>query len=473
MGVESNALVDAKRFGGCGRYSTMDLVRNLLIVARLVVAALFVVLAPVCIASCGSPAQEVADADAVAESPETTEVESEFVPAAGADSVDEERIEVADGESASTTTTTVTTTTSATSTTTTVAASSGDPELDVLIDELMVFLEAERGLVFLERPRVELLDGDEFSQAWLDLITEDVAENGESYSNFTDIYQTMGIISDDVSLAEIWQMFGEAGVLGYYDADAELITLRSGEINALTRTTLVHELVHALEDQHFDLGREEYDDRDDEISWAFTSIVEGSARVIENRYRDTFTDEEIQEENEARFALPRSVSFNEFTPSFLELQFGVYRYGETFADALWAQGQSAVDAALTLPPVTSELIFEPASFLSGAAADSSLRAPPADGAIFEQGAWGQAAWVGLLSDVMPVNDASAATNGWGGDYFVAWRNGAETCVRVDVSADSEAELASYADAISRWAQLQAGRTVESPSDGVVRLTACE
>ncbi len=380
-------------------------------------------------------------------------------------------------ESITTTEAPETSTSSTSSTTTTteaVAQTSGDPELDALIDELAAYVEAERGLEFLSRPQVQLLDDDEFGDAWIALINEDAAENATSYADFTDIYQTMGIISDDRALDDIWRRFGEAGVLGYYETSLGAIVLRNGEINTLARTTLVHELVHALEDQHFGLSRDEYDDRTDEIGWTFSSLIEGSARVIENRYRSTLTEAELQEEVAAIQALPRSVSLTEFNSSFLELQFGRYNYGEDFADVLWAEGgQAAIDAALTSPPTSSELILNPFSFTSGARAEAPLAAPPAEGEIFEQGVWGEAAWIALFADSVDLSTSVDLADGWGGDWYVAWRDGAQTCVRIDVSADDADEFVEYERAIAQWARLELGRELETVNSETLRLTVCE
>lgn len=354
----------------------------------------------------------------------------------------------------------------------TTTVSTGNSELDLVIDELSAYVEEERGLTFTNRPQVELLDDDEFGEAWLDLVSQDAMEQATSYQDFTDIYRAMGIISNDATLEEIWIRFGEAGVLGYYETDSEAIVLRNGEIDALTRTTLVHELVHALEDQNFDLDREAYDDRNDEINWAFSALAEGSARVIENRYRASLSDDELAEERDAIAALPRSVSFSEFNQSFLELQFGRYNYGEVFADALWAEGQPALDEAFEEPPTASELILDPSSFIEGVAPDAPVDPPPADGNVFEEGVWGEAAWIALLSDTFATSTALDLADGWGGDWFVAWRNGDDTCVRVDVAADSADELSEYESALLQWADAGSGRELTSPEPDLLRLTSC-
>ena len=352
------------------------------------------------------------------------------------------------------------------------AASLGETSLDALVDELSVFVEQERGLQFVERPVVRALDSGDFNDAFRALIARDAAANTESFTNFTDIYQAVGIIDDGSDLTEIWTRFGDAGVLGYYDTATGEIVLRGGELTTFTETVLVHELVHALEDQVFGLNEDErFADRTDEIDWTFSALIEGSARVIEARYRATFTQAELDEENAARNSIPRSVSLNEFTPSFLELQFGRYTYGEDFAETLWGLGQSELDAAYEDPPATSESVVNPAAFVAGDDDVLDMALPPADGEIFEQGIWGQAGFAALLTDVFDRPEALEITQGWGNDRFVAWRDGEVSCVRIHVSADSADALDNYADALDDWSQL-GDRQIFFPTADLIRITSC-
>lgn len=344
-------------------------------------------------------------------------------------------------------------------------------EFDMLLNELIAFVEDERGYEFTSRPSVELLDSAEFGVAWSALIAEDYASNTSDYNNYTDIYRAMGIIEGDRSLEEIWQRFGDAGVIGYYDHDSASIKLRSGDINAFTETVLVHELVHALEDQIFDIDRPEYGDAQNELEWTFSALIEGSARRIETNYRATFSSAKLEEEADARAALPRAVSLTEFNSSFLELQFGRYRYGETFATTLWDNGKGTLDEAFAKPPATSEAILDPNGFLS-ASPTPTIKKPPAEGEVFEAGVWGQAGWASILSDLTDRTEALAIADGWNGDAFVAWRQDGQTCVRSHIAGDTPDELDDYAAALEEWARLGDSREVFYPTADLIRVTAC-
>ncbi len=109
-------------------------------------------------------------------------------------------------------------------------------DLSRLLDELIVFVEQERGHEFTTRPVVTLLSGTAFTAEWDALIATDALESADEYANNTDIYRAMGIIDDSATLEEIWKRFGDAGVLGYYDPDGGDIVLRAGDITAFTET---------------------------------------------------------------------------------------------------------------------------------------------------------------------------------------------------------------------------------------------
>ncbi len=347
-----------------------------------------------------------------------------------------------------------------------------DP-LDRMVAELVAFVEAERGLTFDQTPDVQVLDSAPFLDAWTQVIENDVASNAEEYAEYTDIYRALGILGSSDTLEEIWLRFGDAGVIGFYDTDTKQIVLRSGELSTFTELVLVHELVHALEDQEFGLDRDaEHRSRDDEISWAFSALVEGSARTIEDRYRATLSQAELDEAAAASAAIPRGVSLAEFSTAFLELQFGRYRYGQSFAESLWTTGgQAAVDAALIDPPAISEAIIDPAVYAAGQVAPLNLPAPPADGEVFESGVWGEAGFAALLADTLGVDAALTAVDGWGVDRFVAWRQGTQVCVRMHVAADTPEALDGYATALEEWA-LGGTREIFYPTADLVRLTGC-
>lgn len=344
-------------------------------------------------------------------------------------------------------------------------------DLDRALEDLIPFVERERGHQFVNTPVVTQLQGDDFVDAFAAVVERNADRYAQDYTNFTGIYHAMGIIGPDDNLEDIWSSFGDAGVLGFYDREQQQVFLRGSGVDEFTKIVLVHELVHALDDQIFGIERPEYDDRDDEIAWAFSSVLEGNARVIENRYRDTLSASERAAAAEQQRSLPRGTSLRLFTESFLELQSAKYVYGEQLMSELWSDGVDAVDAVMVSPPSASEQVLNPELVVGGDEADGPLRAPPADGRIFEQGVWGQIGLESILRDELDAETARAAADGWGGDWYVAWTSGSQTCVRLDVQADSADDLDELADALQSWS-VRGDREVYYPTADLVRVTAC-
>jgi len=71
-----------------------------------------------------------------------------------------------------------------------------------------------------------------------------------------------------------------AGVVGFYDPETKQLVVRGTDTTPFTRRVLAHELTHALDDQHFDLNRQQLDKADDETGFGFSALVEGNARRV-------------------------------------------------------------------------------------------------------------------------------------------------------------------------------------------------
>src|SRR5690606_28973112 len=93
----------------------------------------------------------------------------------------------------------------------------------------------------------------------------------------------------DEDIYEIYNSFVSEQVLGTYDPETKqliVISTNTEEWNATDKTTFVHETVHALQDQHFDimsLYGEETLVTDDSF-YAVRSLIEGDASVAELIY---------------------------------------------------------------------------------------------------------------------------------------------------------------------------------------------
>lgn len=346
---------------------------------------------------------------------------------------------------------------------------SGDPAFDEALEELARFVEVERGLQFTKPVRVQLLDDVPFEQRIIDdFDTEDRGET-EVYGR---ILQALGLVPPGTDVVgALRQVIGE-GVLGFYDPETDELVVRGARLSPYVRQTIVHELVHAIDDQHFDLDRPPYDDTDDEVSFGFSVLAEGNASHVEDAWTAGLSSEERQalRREEAQFG----ADIYQGIPQIVLVSVGApYELGPSFVDAILdAGGQRELDGAFGVPPTTSEQVLHPERYLDGEAT-LPVATPPADGVVIDDGMFGEFSLVLLLSGVIGSRPANESADGWGGDQYVAWDTGTgATCVRADFAMDTDADRRELVEGLRQWAGSQPGASVDELPGGLTRLTSC-
>ncbi len=238
-------------------------------------------------------------------------------------------------------------------------------ELERALPALMRFVQETRGLPFTTPVEVTLLPDKAFRARLADQEGEDAAQAEEELKTTQRVLEGLGLLEKGIDLkAAVDSLYGDA-VAGFYDTEKHDLVVRGEQLTVSVRTTLVHELTHALQDQHFDIDRKDFDDRDDEASTGLTGLVEGDAVRVERLYLASLTRaEQKQGEREEGAAgagidpaLPRVL---------LQLVAFPYIYGPDFATAVVeGGGQSRLDEAFGEPPTTSEQLLHPEVFLEG------------------------------------------------------------------------------------------------------------
>lgn len=344
-----------------------------------------------------------------------------------------------------------------------------EEEFRALVAELERHVAEARGLEFLRPVTVELQDDAAFEARLLENFEEDV-ERIEEAEVF---YRAMGLLDPETKLVDELRAIYSAGVLGFYDPETDELVVRGRTPTPYVQQTIVHELVHALDDQHFELHREQYDDRKDEIESGFTAVVEGNARRIETEWLNAQPQEFRETAREQEQAFAAGIDVDAF-PEILLFEIGApYELGQVFVHHLVSQGgERAVDAALDDPPTTSEQFLFPPVY-ERREPRVEVPVPPADGEVVQDGVVGALFLFGLLTtgeSTVNQSDAVRAVQGWGGDWAVTWRDGDEACARVDLVGDTQSDTDEIGTALTAWAEDHPA-TVSSV-DGRVRVDTC-
>jgi hypothetical protein len=288
------------------------------------------------------------------------------------------------------------------------------------------------------------------------------------------------VVSGPLDLAEVLNQTTDAGTLAFYSPEDERIRIRGTEITVGLQVTLVHELTHALQDQHFDLAELlEGDDTDSSASVARRGLGEGDALRIEDTYiAEALTEEEqAAYETEYRGDLEQSEQATAGIPPFIQASFATpYALGGPFVQMLFNDGgNDAIDDAFEDPPSTEEHLFDPASFAAGEGAeDVELDLDEDEVDIVDEGPFGSPGWFLVLGERLDPGVAFEAALGWAGDEYAVFERDDATCIRAVFRGDEEADEEQMGAALDQWAAAMPGGLARRIDvEGRPGLDACD
>lgn len=340
-------------------------------------------------------------------------------------------------------------------------------EFDAAIDEIIEFIETTRDESFSSEPQVHLVDDEEF----IERLLSDFEEDREEIEQTGRLLVALGLVEEGVDFVQSVKDLLGVGVVGFYDPETEELVVRGTELTPFVKLVLVHELTHALDDQLYDLDRQELEDADDESAFGFSVLVEGNAMRVEEQYRETLSSSEQFEATEEELSTAGDVDVSEIPPILNEMLSFPYLAGPELVGAIVDDGgEAAIEAAFAEPPTTSEQLMHVDAFLDGEDA-VAVEAPPADGEVLDEGAFGELMLVELLDSELERVEAEQAGEGWGGDWYVAWEDRDSFCVRADFVMDTTEDRSELFSALQKWAENQQGAEI-TEADEALRLTAC-
>jgi hypothetical protein len=239
---------------------------------------------------------------------------------------------------------------------------------------------------------------------------------------------------------------------------------------------VAHELTHVLQDQHFDLER--LGDPDFEEHVGLRAMAEGDAGRIEDAYvADVLTDEErTAYEEESLASIEDSEEALEGVPPVLSILFSApYTLGEGFLAYREAvDGGGFWDEVLEDPPSPEEML-DPAVRGTERAEEVPVVVDAPDGAdILDEDTFDPLTWFVLLASRGDPVEALRTVGGWGGDAYVAYRDGDDVCAAMAVTGDDPAATEALHSALVAWADADPAGTAEVDLvDDVVEVRSCD
>lgn len=306
------------------------------------------------------------------------------------------------------------------------------------IESLLSVAEHVRGLRFTHAVRVRVQDSVTISESLSrEMEEEDLLES-------RDLYVALGLLAPDVDVRTLLlRVLGEQ-VVGYYDTKHKYLVVRDDVLAGLVRArqrsgamvdeggmVLVHELVHALQDQTLGLGASYEAERSIDEGNAFHALVEGDATLAMIGYLAERAggdlDQLTNRPDVLRAALdsgPAAAGSTELlsAPPIVRVPLlSAYFDGLLFCASLHARGRwSGVNRAYRSLPASSEQVLHPERFARNEPPESvTVPALPelTDAGVqtVREDTIGELELGVYFGLGLPEADAKRAADGWAGD----------------------------------------------------------
>ncbi|MDQ3898318.1 MAG: hypothetical protein M3326_13920, partial [Actinomycetota bacterium] len=240
-----------------------------------------------------------------------------------------------------------------------------------VIEEIKAQVAAIRGLPWKGSLPIRVLTQEELAQRVRALNAKEIAEHREEMAADESVLKLLKLIPKDLDYAKAVDDLLAGLVLGFYDDEAKELFVGGGGSatpDAATRSTLAHELTHALTDQHFDFASKTKvldDQHRTEEAFAFTALIEGDANLVESLWQERHLSD--RERLEAALGGSADGGALAKAPQYLldSLRFP-YEEGLAFVRSRYrAGGFAEVDNAYRRPPTSTEQILHPETYTTG------------------------------------------------------------------------------------------------------------
>lgn len=364
------------------------------------------------------------------------------------------------------------------------------PEMQKELDALVQAAVQRRGLKLKNAVAMGQLDEPKLKAKVLEMFGDELP--AAKMAPLEKSLKSFGYIPESMNLAEYYPKLLTSQIGGFYDPKEKYLVLIDREggplgpqgekmfgkdmMELMSNTMMVHEITHAIQDQHFDLAHFGNDAVLDDGAAAKTALIEGDATMVMYGYllnsdleRVPMVAQQMKmfSSNPGQLAamMPDMPGAKELAeaPAYLSenLTFS-YIQGMVFAlEVKKAGGQKLLDYAFAKdPPRSTEQILHPEKWIGKRDDPVKIALPDLTQSVLQgyariqEGTWGEFNIRLMLEEKLGAAgkaEAGAAAEGWGGDRFAVYeKDGARVpvwCVDFDTAKDAEEFKAAAAKAL--------------------------
>lgn len=251
---------------------------------------------------------------------------------------------------------------------------SSDPELAEAAERLLPDLAARAGLELSRPVRLERRTREELER-YLEFKLDE-AMTAEEAGLLASVYGLLGLVPQDLDLRSTLKGLYLEQVAGFYDPDSSTLFVLDDQAPEDLESLLIHELVHAIQDQTTDLDAITDPGLDNDRQAAAQAAIEGHATLVmfeflmEKRQGRPVDVTEIPDfMDRVRPALEaartQSPALSAAPLILQESLLFPYIGGAAFVEALWKSEDGRPAPFGPLLPTSTEQILHPESFLDG------------------------------------------------------------------------------------------------------------
>jgi hypothetical protein len=266
----------------------------------------------------------------------------------------------------------------------------------------------------------------------------------------------LGLLPADFRLRDFQTSLLTEQIAGLYDPKAQEFYLADWIDASAQQPVIVHELTHALQDQHYNLRRlGEWPKGDSDAQMAAHSLVEGDATLLMTHYLLSRPDVAVAFLGSA-LGMPKMPVFESAPRALRESLTFPFVQGMEFATALHKRGGwKAVSAAYTPLPQSTEQILHIEKY-DAREAPVTVTVPDIARLIGEgwtrldsdvTGEWGY--FVVLDQFLDAPRESRRAAAGWGGDRMDVYERAGQCLVAQMTAWDTAADARDFFDAYAR------------------------
>lgn len=292
-------------------------------------------------------------------------------------------------------------------------------------------IEAIRGIWAKTPIEYNTITKTQFEKFILKKFDEEYPE--ETFHDMENALKTIGLINEKVNLKDIILKVYKEQVAAFYDYEKKQLFILENNLFSgnITDMFIAHEIVHALQDQNFDLqkmgiGKK---DNDDEVL-AVTTLIEGDATYCMNRYYTANINPGILLDVLSSLLFVFQQEEFEHAPLYVRenLMFPYLR-GLAFVSEFYKKdAKITINQAFEHPPQSSEQVLHIEKYISRET-PTNPDMPDLAGffasynqRIIAENVLGELNFQILLKQKLPANEVIPATTGWGGDRYVVFEN---------------------------------------------------